>query len=47
MGKRQRDQHHGGGGPGDMAGFEFHDRLASSPPGRMNIMMMKKAKAST
>ena len=43
--ERQRDQRGKADGPGDVAGI--HERLASRPAGRMNIMTMKKAKAST
>ena len=43
--ERQRDQRRAGN-PGHRAGVG-HERLASSPAGLMNIMTMKKAKAST
>ena len=41
----QRDQRCQADGPGGVTGI--HERLASRPAGRMNIMTMKKAKAST
>ena len=43
--ERQRDQRGEANGPGDVAGI--HERLAKRPAGRMNIMTMKKANAST
>ena len=43
--KGQRDQRGKSDGPGDMTGI--HERLCIRPAGRMNIMTMKKAKAST
>ncbi len=41
----QRDQRRYSDGPGN--GSRVHERLANRPAGRMNIMTMKKAKAST
>ena len=41
----QRDQCGEFNGPGDVAGI--YERLAKRPAGRMNIMTMKKANAST
>ena len=41
----QRDQRRYPNGPGN--GSCVHERLAKRPAGRMNIMTMKKAKAST
>ncbi len=41
----QRDQRCEANAPGGMAGI--HERLARRPAGRMNIMTMKKANAST
>jgi hypothetical protein len=43
--KGQRDQRRDPDYPGN--GTLIHERLANSPAGRMNIMTMKKAKAST
>lgn len=46
----QRDQHCCGNPGQELADRELrhiHERLASSPAGRMNIMTMKKANAST
>ena len=43
--KGQRDQGCEANAPGGMTGI--HERLAKRPAGRMNIMTMKKAKAST
>ena len=43
--KRQHDQCRAGN-PGTELTYR-HERLASSPAGLMNIMTMKKAKAST
>ena len=40
----QRDQRHQAQAPGELL---VHERFASRPAGRMNIMTMKKAKAST
>ena len=48
MDERQRDQHRAGDRESKLASFRArHRRLDSSPAGRMNIMMMKKPKAST
>ena len=41
----QRDQRRNSDRPGNLS--RIHERLANSPAGRMNIMTMKKAKAST
>ena len=41
----QRDQRRNRHGPGNVS--RIHERLAKRPAGRMNIMTMKKAKAST
>ena len=41
----QRDQRRQRNGPAGM--IAVHERLANRPAGRMNIMTMKKAKAST
>ena len=41
----QRDQRRHRYGPGNDS--RIHERLANRPAGRMNIMTMKKAKAST
>ena len=43
--ERQRDQRREANGPGDVS--RIHERLANRPAGRMNIMTMKKANAST
>jgi len=43
--ERQRDQRGEADGPGGITGI--HERLAIRPAGRMNIITMKKAKAST
>jgi len=43
--KGQRDQRRYRDRPGSKA--RIHGRLANRPAGRMNIMTMKKAKAST
>src|SRR5258708_786508 len=42
----QGDEGRRAGNPGHRL-TQVHERLASSPPGLMNIMTMKKAKAST
>jgi hypothetical protein len=41
----QRDQRRQRDGPAGIS--RVHERLANRPAGRMNIMTMKKAKAST
>ena len=45
--ERQRDQRRDADRPARTRGSTAHERLASSPAGRTNIMTMKKAKAST